>query len=97
MIVEIGAQGLAAHEPFPPRPLARLGEVAGLQLEQVGELPDQPGLVRRQLAIGQNHAPHQLRQHHFLAQVVLGRDQAGELVVVDGLPPLRVGQGDQLA
>ena len=51
----------------------------------------------RDLAVGEYHAPHHFRQDHSLTQIVVLRDGAGKLVMVNRLLAFDLGKLDQLS
>ena len=48
------------------------------------------------VTVGEYNSPHHLSQDHSLAEIVVLRDDTGELIVIDGFLPLDLGEFDQL-
>jgi hypothetical protein len=74
-----------------------LGQVAGLEVEHVGQLSHQVSLMLGDMPIRQNHSPHDLGEDHFLAEVELLVNEASELEVIDRVPPLGRGKREQFS
>jgi hypothetical protein len=85
------------HGLLPPTCRRRLGlrEIPRFEIEQVGDFPCQVLLTVRNRAVRQHEAPHDLRQDHLLAEIVLALQHRGEMKVVHRAPPFLLGDGDQ--